>query len=77
MHVNFSLYLLSLPCWFMINFLQKLEMKKDSSVKLPQLSAGGSSGFDNNYLDFVNSLLEYWRKGQNAVVIDDEVSLIS
>lgn len=49
--------------------------KKDSSVKLLQLSAGGSSEL-NNHLDFVNKLRDHWYQGRNAVVFDDQVSLI-
>lgn len=29
-----------------------------------------------NNLDFVNKLREYWHKGHNAVVFDDQVSVI-
>jgi len=48
-------------------------MKKVSLVKLLQLSAGGSPEFDNNHLDFVNYLLECWHRGENVVLIDDQV----
>jgi hypothetical protein len=48
-------------------------MKKRSLVKLLQLSAGGSPEFDYNHLDFVNYLHDYWLKGENAVLIDDQV----
>ncbi|TXG58175.1 hypothetical protein EZV62_016004 [Acer yangbiense] len=45
--------------------------EKGFPVKLSQLSARSSSGFD---VDFVNKLHDYWHKGQNAVVFDDQVS---
>ncbi|KAL5831110.1 hypothetical protein ACOSQ4_016464 [Xanthoceras sorbifolium] len=47
------------------------EREKGFPVNLSQLLAGSSSGFDNK-LDFVNKLREYWHKGQNAVVFDDQ-----
>ncbi|CAK7340492.1 unnamed protein product [Dovyalis caffra] len=40
--------------------------------RIDKLSAGGSPEFDNNHLDFVNYLREYWHKGENAVLIDDQ-----
>ncbi|KAK0583701.1 hypothetical protein LWI29_001666 [Acer saccharum] len=43
--------------------------EKGFPVKLSQLSGRSSSGFD---VDFVNKLLDYWHKGQNAVVFDDQ-----
>ncbi|KAK3226957.1 hypothetical protein Dsin_006819 [Dipteronia sinensis] len=43
--------------------------EKGFPVKLSQLSARSSSGFD---VDFVNKLHVYWHKGQNAVVFDDQ-----
>ncbi|KAL3573371.1 hypothetical protein D5086_023984 [Populus alba] len=51
---------------------KKLMMKKRSLVKLLQLSAGGSPEFDYNHLDFVNYLRDYWLKGENAVLINDQ-----
>lgn len=53
--------------------LQKTE--KGFPIKLDHLLAGGSSVPKNN-LDFVNKLREYWHKGHNAVVFDDQVSVI-
>lgn len=50
------------------------QRERSSSDKLLQMTAGGSPGFDNNYLDYVNKLREFWNKCQNAVVIDDQVS---
>lgn len=49
--------------------------KKDSSVKLLQLSAGGSSEL-NNHLDFVNKLRDHWYQGRNAVVFDDQERIV-
>nr|AGM20688.1 MET1-2 [Populus tomentosa] len=37
-----------------------------------KLSAGGSPEFDYNHLDFVNYLRDYWLKGENAVLINDQ-----
>lgn len=39
------------------------------------MPGGVSAGFGNNNLDAVNKLREHWHKGQNAVVIDDHVSM--
>ncbi|KAG6678574.1 hypothetical protein I3842_14G087500 [Carya illinoinensis] len=48
------------------------ERKKSSLDKLLQLMTGGSPGFDNNHLSYVNKLREFWNNGRNAVVIDDQ-----
>ncbi|KAG6629446.1 hypothetical protein CIPAW_14G085200 [Carya illinoinensis] len=48
------------------------ERKKSSLDKLLQLMTGGSPGFDNNHLSYVNKLREFWDNGRNAVVIDDQ-----
>ncbi|XP_016651691.1 PREDICTED: helicase protein MOM1-like isoform X3 [Prunus mume] len=53
-------------------YLQILEGKNCSSVKLFQLPAGEISGFDNTCLDNVNKLRELWHKSENAVVYDQE-----
>ncbi|XP_061946497.1 helicase protein MOM1-like isoform X5 [Populus nigra] len=39
---------------------------------IDKLSAGGSPEFDYNHLDFVNYLRDYWLKGENAVLLDDQ-----
>ena len=39
------------------------------------MPGGVSSGVGNNNLDAVNKLREHWYKGQNAIVIDDHVSM--
>ncbi|XP_034930113.1 uncharacterized protein [Populus alba] len=39
---------------------------------IDKLSAGGSPEFDYNHLDFVNYLRDYWLKGENAVLINDQ-----
>ncbi|KAJ6974120.1 helicase protein MOM1-like isoform X2 [Populus alba x Populus x berolinensis] len=39
---------------------------------IDKLSAGGSPEFDYNHLDFVNHLRDYWLKGENAVLINDQ-----
>ncbi|XP_058001369.1 helicase protein MOM1 isoform X3 [Hevea brasiliensis] len=51
---------------------KKLEIKKGSSIKSLQLSAGDLTGFDNNHLDIVNNLREHCNKWQNGVIIDDQ-----
>ncbi|KAM4083519.1 hypothetical protein ACB094_08G063400 [Castanea mollissima] len=52
------------------------QRERSSSDKLSQMTAGGSPGFDNNYLDYVNKLREFWNKCQNAVVIDDQERIV-
>lgn len=39
------------------------------------MPGGVSAGFGNHNLDAVNKLREHWHKGQNAIVIDDHVSI--
>lgn len=41
-----------------------------------KLSAGDLAGCDNNHLDIINNICEHCDKGQNGVIIDDQVSLI-
>ncbi|XP_059659462.1 helicase protein MOM1-like isoform X3 [Cornus florida] len=48
------------------------ESKKETSIKLPKLPAGVSPGIDNSHLNSVKKLLEYWQKGQHAVVVDGQ-----
>ncbi|KAK9280486.1 hypothetical protein L1049_014178 [Liquidambar formosana] len=48
------------------------EMRKGPLIKLSKLPVGGSPGADINYLNSVNKLREYWHKGRNAVVFDDQ-----
>ncbi|XP_035545868.1 helicase protein MOM1-like isoform X2 [Juglans regia] len=52
------------------------QRKKSSLDKLSQPTTGGSPGFDNNHLSYVNKLREFWDKGRNAVVIDDQERII-
>ncbi|XP_048234499.1 helicase protein MOM1 isoform X4 [Ricinus communis] len=40
---------------------------------IDKLSAGSLTGIDNNRLDFIRYLLDCWQKGQNAVIIDDQL----
>ncbi|KAJ8751378.1 hypothetical protein K2173_016575 [Erythroxylum novogranatense] len=54
---------------------EKFQMEKDFPVKLSHLSAGAALGSDSNHLDFVNILRDVWHRGQNTVLIDDQVSL--
>ncbi|PPD69326.1 hypothetical protein GOBAR_DD33794 [Gossypium barbadense] len=42
-----------------------------ASLKISQLPAAVSSGLDAN-LDAVNKLCNYWRRGQNAIIFDDQ-----
>ncbi|XWS28986.1 hypothetical protein CRYUN_Cryun25bG0118000 [Craigia yunnanensis] len=42
-----------------------------ASPKFSQLPTGVSSGLDAN-LDAVNKLCNYWRRGQNAIIFDDQ-----
>ncbi|KAF9598150.1 hypothetical protein IFM89_025590 [Coptis chinensis] len=49
-----------------------LEQRKFTSFKLSKLPGGSVSGPDNDHLNFVNKLREYWHKNQNAVVVDDQ-----
>lgn len=58
-----------------INHLQKLD-RVNTLSKLSQMPGGVSPGFGNNNLDAVNKLREHWHKGQNAIIIDDHVSMI-
>lgn len=39
------------------------------------MPGGVSAGFGNHNLDAVNKLREHWHRGQNAIVIDDHVSI--
>lgn len=45
-------------------------------MNLSELLAGDSSRFDNSCLENINKLRELWHKGENAVVVDDKVSLV-
>lgn len=47
-----------------------------ASLKISQLPAAVSSGLDAN-LDPVIKLCNYWRRGQNAIIFDDQVCLIN
>ena len=58
------------------NDLQKPEINDVSSVQKSQLLAGDLTGSRNSHLEFIRNLLDYWQKGQNAVIIDDQVSLV-
>lgn len=49
-----------------------LEERKLSSIKPSKLQNRNVSGLDNDYFAFVNKLWEYWRKNQNAVVLEDQ-----
>ncbi|KAK5830737.1 helicase protein MOM1-like isoform X1 [Gossypium arboreum] len=42
-----------------------------ASLKISQLPAAASSGLDAN-LDPVSKLCNYWRRGQNAIIFDDQ-----
>ncbi|XP_031285187.1 helicase protein MOM1 [Pistacia vera] len=59
------------------SYLSSVEKKTEKvfPVKLDHLLTGGSSVSKNN-LDFVNKLREYWHKGQNAVVFDDQERIV-
>ncbi|KAK6936069.1 Zinc finger, PHD-finger [Dillenia turbinata] len=46
--------------------------KKVPLVKLSKLPGGSSSEFDMDHLNSINKLREYWCKGLNAVMVDDE-----
>ncbi|XP_062172135.1 helicase protein MOM1 [Alnus glutinosa] len=48
------------------------ERRKSLLDTFSQLAAGASPGFVNNHLDYINKLCEFWDKGQNAVVMDDQ-----
>lgn len=39
------------------------------------MPGGVNPGLGNSNLDAVNKLREHWHKGQNAIVIDDHVSM--
>lgn len=57
--------------------MQLPERKKGSLHELSPLRPGDTPGFDKTHLDYVNKLCEFWHKAKNAVVIDDQVSLIN
>ncbi|XP_024028326.1 helicase protein MOM1 isoform X1 [Morus notabilis] len=50
----------------------KILESKNCSVKLLQVQSGISSPSDNSFSDYINKLHDFWRAGQNAVVIDEQ-----
>ncbi|PON42607.1 histone H3-K9 methyltransferase [Parasponia andersonii] len=53
-----------------------LEGENCSSVKLSQLQSGMSSRLDSDLSDHITKLREFWLKGQNAVVIDEQERIL-
>ncbi|XP_021279332.1 helicase protein MOM1-like isoform X1 [Herrania umbratica] len=52
------------------------ERREVACLKLSQLPAGVSPGLDAN-LDALNKLCNYWRKGQNAIIFDDQERILN
>ncbi|KAG1359754.1 hypothetical protein COCNU_08G012000 [Cocos nucifera] len=52
--------------------LSHAKVKKNPFYKLPRLPDGCPPGLDNDHLNSVNRLREFWHKSQNAVFIDDQ-----
>ncbi|XP_017701402.2 uncharacterized protein LOC103719900 isoform X2 [Phoenix dactylifera] len=53
-----------------------LQVKKNPFYKLPRLPDGCPPGLDNDHLNSVNRLCEFWHKSQNAVFIDDQERVV-
>nr|XP_029117149.1 uncharacterized protein LOC105033425 isoform X2 [Elaeis guineensis] len=52
------------------------QVKKNPFYKLPRLPDGCPPGLDNDHLNSVNRLREFWHKSQNAVFIDDQERVV-
>ncbi|ONK79623.1 uncharacterized protein A4U43_C01F8260 [Asparagus officinalis] len=53
-----------------------LQVKKSSFHKLTKLADDFPAGIDNDHLNSVNRLREFWHKSQNAIFIDDQERII-
>ena len=57
--------------------LQILERKRTTVVNLSQFTDRDTCGFNDNYVNYVTKLCEFWHEAKNAVVIDNQVRLHS
>lgn len=62
--------------WLTLKCLLELQEGKAYFPRLSELSFGGSPGAYDHYQSYVNKLHERWRKGQNAIVIDDQADQV-
>lgn len=59
---------------FPVQYFLVLQGRKHSFIELSELPLQGSPDILNRNLTYVNKLREYWHRGQNALVIDDQVA---
>lgn len=77
-----SLYSLAFICVPLIlirsklYYIQALSVKKVPSQKLSTFPDKISSELDNDHLNAINRLCEFWHKSRNALLIDDQVSCL-
>ena len=56
--------------------LYAYQPRKANLSRLSELSSGDSSGAYNHYLDYVKKLCEHWHRGENAIIVDDQLDQV-